>query len=146
MLDYERPNYRTKDCVKMVNSILEENDQYNECFLLHSTVPCEPDMQDKVQILNVQDETIFHTNSAVAHCISADAKMSEAFAETTCNRAIRLQEFCHKAKSFVVSALPNWDHEYNSFIYNLAAKSKFHEKPTFDSLRISLEDMRGHEW
>ena len=37
--DYDRPKYQIKDCIQMVNSILTENDQYNGCFLLYSTVP-----------------------------------------------------------------------------------------------------------
>ena len=90
--DHDGPKYQMKDCVQMVISILSENDQYNECFLLHSTVPCEPDMQDKIQILNGNDETLFQDNTAIVHCISADAKMSEGFAETICRRVNGLQE------------------------------------------------------
>ena len=141
--DYDRPKYQIKDCIQMVNSILTENDQYNECFLLHCTVPCEPDMQDKIQILN--DETIIQANTAIAHCISADAKMSKGFAETICRRVNGLQKFCRKAKTNVGSALPYWHPESNNFIYNLVTKSKFFKKPTLDNPRISLENMRGHD-
>ena len=91
--DFDRPKYQIKDCIHMVNSILTENDQYNECFLLHSTVPCETDLQDKVQILNGNDETIFQTNTAIAHCISVDAKLSRRFAKTICRRVNGLQEY-----------------------------------------------------
>ena len=80
----------------MVNSILTGNDQYNEWFLLHSTVTCEPDLQDKIQILNGNDETTFQANTAITHCISADAKMSKGFAETICRKVNGLQEYCHK--------------------------------------------------
>ena len=92
--DRDKPKYQIRDCVRMVNSILTLNDQYNECFLLHSTVPCEPDLQDKIQILNGNDETIFPANTAIAHCISADAKMSKGFAETICRKVNGLQEYC----------------------------------------------------
>ena len=54
--DRDRPKYQIRDCIQIVNSILTENDQYNECFLLHSTVPCEPDLQDRIQILNGNDK------------------------------------------------------------------------------------------
>ena len=93
-LDFDRPKNQIKDCVQMVNSILTENDQYKECFLLHSTVPCEPYMQDKVQILNRNDETIFQANTVIAHCISADARMSKGFAKTSCRKVKGLQEYC----------------------------------------------------
>ena len=125
--DYERPKNQIKDCIQMVNSILTENDPYNECFILHSTVPCEPDMQHKIKILNRNDETVFQANTAIAHCISADAKMSEGFAETICRRVNGLQEFCRRAKTTIGSALPYWDPESNNFLYNLLTKSKLSE-------------------
>ena len=128
----------------MVKSILTENDQYNECFLLHCTVPCEPDLQDKIQILNGNEKTIFQANTAIAHRISANAKMSKRFAETICRRANGLLEFCRRAKTTISSTLPYWDRESNNFIYNLVTKSKFFGKPTLENLRISLENMRGH--
>ena len=116
----------------------------NECFLLHSAVPCEPDLQDQIQILTGNDETIFQANTAIAHCISTDAKMSKGFAETICRRVDGLQQYCQKNKATVGSTLLYWDPESNNFIYNLVTKSKFPEKPTLDNLRISLESMRRH--
>ena len=90
----------------MVNSILTENDQYNEIFLLHSTVPCESDLQDKIQILNGNDETTSQANTAIAHCISADAKMSKGFAEIICHKVNGLQEYCRKTKPSVGPIIP----------------------------------------
>ena len=141
---YDRPKYQVKDWVQMVNSFITENDQNNECFRLHSTVPCEPDLQKKIQILNGNDETSFQANTAIAHCISADAKMSKRFAETICRRVNGLQEYCRRAKPTIGSAPPYWHPESNNFIYNLVTKSKFFEKPALDNLQISLENMRGH--
>ena len=120
--DRVRPKYQIRDCVQMVNSILTENDQYNECFLLHSTVPCEPDLQDKIQILNGNDEAFFQANTAIAHCISADAKMSKGFAETICRRVNGPQEYRRKTKPTVGAIIPYWAPESNNFIYNLVTK------------------------
>ena len=112
--DYDRPKYQIKDCVQIVNSILTENDRYNQCFLLHSAVPCEPDVQNKIQILNGNDETTFKADTAIVHCISADAKMWEGFAETICRAVRGRQEYCQK--TIWSSAVPNWDPESNSFM------------------------------
>ena len=144
ILDFERPKYQIKDCVKMVDCILSENDQYNECFLLHSTLPHEPDFRDGIRIINGNDDTIFENQTAKAHCISADAKMRKGFAETISNHISGLQEYCYKSKAFVGSVIPFWDNDANRFIYNLVTKNKFFEKPTLENLRISLENMRGH--
>ena len=127
-----------------MKSILLENDQSNECILLHSTVPCEPDEQDRIQILIGNDETFFQTNTAIAHCISTDAKISKGFAETICSKVNGFQEYYRKNKAIVVEAIPYWNPESSIFIYNLVTKSKFFEKPTLDNLQISLENMRGH--
>ena len=128
----------------MVDCILSENDQYNECFLLHSTLPHEPDFRDDIRIINGNDDTIFEHQTAIAHCISADAKMSKGFAETIRNHINGLQEYCYKSKAFVGSVIPFWDNDANKFIYNLVTKNKFFGKPTLENLRISLENMRGH--
>ena len=108
----------------MVSSILTENDRYNECFFFRSTVPCEPDLQDKIQILNGNEETVFQANTAIAHCISTDAKMSKGFAEKVCRRLNGYQEYSRKVKIVVASGLPYWDPESINFFYNLVKKSQ----------------------
>ena len=128
----------------MVNSILTEKDQHNECFLFHSTVPCEPGMQDKIQIPNGNDETIFQANSAITLCISADSKINKRVAETLCRRVNGLGEYCQRAETIEGSTLSYWNPESNNFIYKLVSKPKFYEKPTLDNLRIAIENMRGH--
>ena len=35
-------------------------------------------------------------------------------------------------------------HDGSRFVYNLVTKPKYSDKPTYESLRKSLEDMRGH--
>ena len=110
--DYDRPKDQIKDCVQMVNSILTENNQYNACFLLRSTVPSESETK---QLLIGNDEINFQANTAIAHCFSADAKMSIGFAEKLCRRVNGLQEDCRKTKAIVGSVLPFWDPESNYF-------------------------------
>ena len=143
-LDFERPKYQIRDCVKMVDCILSENDQYIECFLLHSTLPHEPDFRDGIRINNGNDDTSFENQTAIAHCISADAKMSKGFAETISNYISGLEKYCYKSNTYVGSVIPFWDNDANRFIHNLVTKNKFFEKPTLENLRTSLENMRCH--
>ena len=70
--------------------------------------------------------------------------MSKVFAESFCRRVNGLQEYFRKNKPIVCSTLPYWDPESNTFIYNIVTKLKFYEKPTLDSLGLSLGNMRGH--
>ena len=113
--DYERAKYQIKNCVQMIKSILKENDQYNERFLFHSTVPCERDLQDKIKILNGNDETIFQANTAIANCTSADAKMSKGFAETICRRVSGLQENMSKSQNNQRLSSPLLGHRIQQF-------------------------------
>ena len=98
ILDFERPKHQIKVCVKIVNCILSENDQYNECFLLQSTLPHETDFQYGIRIINGNDDTFCECQTAIAHCISADAKLSEGFAETITNNINELQKYCYNQK------------------------------------------------
>ena len=90
----------------MVDRILSENDQYNECFLLHSTLPHETDFKDGIRFIYGNDDTIFENQTVIAHWTSADAKMSEGFAETITNDNNGLQGYCYKSKAFVGSVIP----------------------------------------
>ena len=77
---------------KMVDCILSENDQYNECFLLHLTLPHKADFKDGIRFINGNDDSLFEIETAIAHCISAYAKMSKEFAVTITNHIDGLQE------------------------------------------------------
>ena len=37
--DTDKPKYQVRDPYKLTNAILSTNQQYNDCFLLHSTIP-----------------------------------------------------------------------------------------------------------
>ena len=130
ILDFEQPKNQKKDCVKFVDCKLSGNDQYNECFLLHSTLPHEPDFRDGIRIINGNNVTTFENRTANAPSISADAMVSKGFAETITNHINGLQECCYKSNAFVGSVIPFWDNDANRFIYNLVTKNKFFEKPT----------------
>ena len=100
----------------MVDYILSENNQYNEYFLLHSTLPHDADFKDGIRFIYGNDDTIFEIESAIDHCLSGDAKMSKGFAETITNHINGLQEYCYKSKAFVGSVIPFWDNDSTRFI------------------------------
>ena len=37
--DEDEPKYQIRDPFELTNAILSTNEQYNDCFLLHSTIP-----------------------------------------------------------------------------------------------------------
>ena len=37
--DKDEPKYQVRDPYELKNAILSTNEQYNDCFLLHSTIP-----------------------------------------------------------------------------------------------------------
>ena len=85
---------------------------------------------------------LFHSTDSLAHCVSADFKMSAGIA-----RKIR--------RNFSTSYPINLDHRLNPlwpqwipsqsrYIYHLITKQKFYNKPTYGTLRASLERMRTH--
>ena len=137
------PNIRSKTVSRRWVQSLQRTISITKAFTFFSTVPCELDIQNKIQIVNGNNWTIFQANSAIAQCFSAEAKMSKRFAQTVCRRVNGLQGYCQKVKIIVGSTLPYWDCGCNTFIYNLATISKFYEKPFLDKLRIALRKKRG---
>ena len=50
--DKDEPKYQIRDPYELTNAILSTNEQYNDCFLLHSTIPSQlPD--EFLQIVHV---------------------------------------------------------------------------------------------
>ena len=85
---------------------------------------------------------LFHSTDPLAHCVSANFKISAVMA-----REIR--------RNFSTSYPINLDHRLNplwpqwipsqkKYLYHLVTKQKFHKKPSFGTLRASLEPMQTH--
>ena len=106
----------------MVNTILKENPDYNDCFLLHSTVPFEHEGDQQVFLSHGSGETLRTSNANLAFCVSVDGKMTTTFARKLCEQKKDFQNFVNQSKPFVGSVLPFWDNEANRFIYGLVAK------------------------
>ena len=84
-----------------------------------------------------------NSNAYLAHCISSDFAMGAGIAKTFTYKGVRDTLF----KLYT----PTWDdHGYSLFtpmtpflgVYNLVTKHRFYDKPTYQTLRESLTDMK----
>ena len=82
---------------------------------------------------------LFSCVSSIGHCISNDFKMGKGIAKQFKTKYPKICE----SSNYFGSHLAVFNVE-NRFIYNLITKEKFWQKPTYTSLRVSLEQMKGH--
>ena len=138
----EEPKYQIRNPYELTNAILNSDSTYNDCFLLHSTIPAQSP-EDFLQILYGTEESIFEQSAPIAHCISADAKMQKGFADSLSKRFPEVRGACRSAKLMKGQVFPVLDRSLR-FIYNLVTKEKFSDKPDLNTLSASLEAMKCH--
>ena len=94
--DKDEPKYQIRDPYELTNAIPSINEQYNDFFLLHSTIPSQ--LTDEVlQIVYGNEHSILEQPNSLGHCISADAQMSKGFAQFLSERVPRLRRTCIRA-------------------------------------------------
>ena len=141
--DKEELKYQIRDPYELTNAIITRNDKYNDCFLLHSTIPAQsPD--DCLQIIHGTEDSILQQPHSIGHCISADAKMSKGFADFLSQRIPGLRDTCRRTKLLIGQTFPFWDQTGNRYIYNLLTKTEFSEKPNLPTLSLTVEEMKSH--
>ena len=141
--DKEEPKYQIRNPYELTNAIITTDDKYNDCFLLHSTIPAQsPD--DCLQIIHGTGDSILQQPHSIGHCISADAKMSKGFAEQLSQQIPGLRDTCGRTKLSSGQTFPFWDRAGNRYIYNLVTKTRFSGKPTLLTLSVTLEEMKSH--
>ncbi|XP_024147863.1 ADP-ribose glycohydrolase OARD1 [Oryzias melastigma] len=78
---------------------------------------------------------------ALAHCISEDCRMGAGIAIMFKRKFAGVAELKEQKK---VSGQCAVLRKKGRFIYYLITKAKYNQKPTYDSLKRSLEDMKSH--
>ena len=141
--DKEEPKFQIRNPYELTNAIMTTVDKYNYCFLLHSTIPAQPP-DDCLQIIRGTEDSIFQQPHSIGCCISADAKMSEEFADLLSQRILGLQDTCRRTKLLSGQTFPFWDHVGNRYIYNVVTKTNCFEKHNLPTLSLTLEEMKSH--
>ena len=139
----DEPKYQVRDLYELTNATLSTNEQYNDCFLLHSTIPSKlPD--ELLQIVYGNESSILEQPNSIGHCISADAQMSKSFAQFLSERVPQLRRTCRRANLLKDQVFPFWESSSRRYIYNLGTKAKCSDKPDLSSLATLLQNMQAH--
>lgn len=82
---------------------------------------------------------LFESTSSLAHCVSQDLMMGKGIAKQFKRRFGRVEEL--KAQGRTVGGV-SFLQERNRYLFYLITKERYFYKPTYDSLKSSLEELR----
>ena len=85
---------------------------------------------------------VFDAPTSLAHCVSADFKMSAGIAREFRRRFPT--KYPTKLEHVLTPLWPQWIPQTRRYVYHLVTKQKYYNKPTYATLRASLEQMRVH--
>ena len=143
VVDRDEPKYPIRSPYELTNAIISTDERDNDCFLLHSTVPAQS--SDRfLQIIYGTENSILQQPNSIGHCISADDRMSQGFADFLSHRVPGLRSTCRKAKLFMGKFFPFWNSTGKRYIYNLVTKERFCDEPNLSTLPKTLEAMKIH--
>lgn len=102
------------------------------------------------QLIEVSGDLFSSDDEALAHCVSRDLRMGKGIAVEFKNRfqrvdQLRMQESQIGQVAYLQLHRPDHPHQTHhphSFIFYLITKEKYSDKPTFESLEHSLENLR----
>ena len=143
VLDQEEPKYKIRSPYELTNAIIATDERYNDCFLLHSTIPAQSS-DEFLQIVYGTETSIIQQPNSIGHCNSADAKMRRGFADFLSHHISDLRPTCKKARLLKGQVFPFWDSLNRRYIYNIVTKDKFSDKPGLPTLLSTLEAMKSH--
>ena len=143
VLGRDEPKYQIRSPYELTNAIIATDERYKDCFLLHSTIPAQSG-DEFLQIVYGNENSINQQPNSIGHWISADAKMSKEFADFVSHRNPGLRPTFKKAKLLMGQVFPFWDSTGRRYIYNLATKQRFFDKPDLSTLLTTLVTMKSH--
>ena len=143
VVDRYEPKYQIRSPYESTNAIISTDEEYNDCFLLHSTVSAQSS-DEFLQIVYGTEDSILQQPNSIGHCISADARMSKGFADFVSLRNSGLRSTCQEARLFMGQVYHFWDSTGKRYIYNLVTKERFCDKPNPPTLSKTLEAMKIH--
>ena len=140
MIDRDEPKYQKRSPYELMNAIIPTDERYNDCFFLNSTVPAQGS-DDFLQIIYGKKNSILQEPNSIAHCISADARMSKGFVDFLSHRISGQRSTCRKTRLFMVQVYPFWGSTGKRYIYNLVTTEWFCDEPNLSTLSKTLEAM-----
>ena len=105
VVDRDEPKYQIRSPYELTNAIISTDERYNDCFLLHSTVPAQS-IDEFLKITYGTEDSIFYKPNSIGYCISAGARMSKNFADFPSHRIPGRRSTCRKAKLFMGQVFP----------------------------------------
>ena len=144
--DKDEPKYQVRDPYEpyeLTNAILSTNEQYNDCFLLHSTIPSQLP-NEFLQIVYGNENSILEQPTSIGHCFSADAQTSKGSAQFLSERVPRLKGTCRQANLLKDQVFHFWDASSRRYIYNLVTKEKYSDKLDLQTIATTLQNMQAH--
>ena len=100
VVDLDETKYQIRSPYELTNAIISTNERYNDCFLLHSTVPAHIS-DELLQIIYATEDSILHQPNSIGPCISAVDRMRKSSAKFLSDRVLDLRSTCPKAKLFI---------------------------------------------
>ena len=141
--DNDEPKYQIRDPYELTNAVLSTNEQYNDCFLIHSTIPSQSH-DEFSQTVYSNENSILEQPNSIRHCIFADAQLVKGFAQFSSKRVPQLRRTCRQANFLKDQVFLFWDSSSRRYIYNVVTKEKYSDKPDLQTLTTTLQKMQAH--
>ena len=141
VVDRDEPMYQIRSPYELTKAIISNDERYNDCFHVHSSVPAQSS-DEVLQIIYGTEKSILQQFNSLGHSNAADARMSKGFADFLSHRIPGLRSIFFKAKLFTGQVLPFWDSIGKCYIYKLVTKEWFYDKPNLSTLSETLEAMK----